>query len=492
MQRKDCTTLEQRAVIRFLNAEGIQTSHICQRMKNIYVLEHPAYSPDLAPSDYFLFGLLKKELKGKRFDSDEDVQKVVQDFFHTLPKSANKEGIYKLPERWRRCIESQELINEFDDVLANVQMWGVCRLLNLMMDEGSSPELTHELVVTLGSLAQGTEENVKGILNMGTFAILLQGAKLHFGQVGSQRSAGKVLLTIFWDVDGPICLDFLSSRQRMNNDLYCDILVNKLKPGIRNKRRGKLSKVLEHTHTHPAYSPDLAPSDSFLFGLLKKELKGKRFDSDEDIQKVVQDFFHTLPKSAYKEGIYKLPEHWRRCIESQGKGVQSSYFQLTHVERAGGLTYNGWPAVMFHPDEKVVEACLRCLRTLCLSPYAPVEELFERENVLKYLLERGQGRSMSNQECVATILACASKDAEKQNLLCSHGAVDFLFNLLHSPVYKVQLPALKCLGHLCYDNEKVASIIVSANYNCKSLPDYLVELMGRDKTSEMQLAAAKW
>ncbi|UYV73578.1 hypothetical protein LAZ67_10004141 [Cordylochernes scorpioides] len=91
---KDCTTLEQRAVIRFLNAEGIQTSQICQRMKNIYgfeVLEHPAYTPDLAPSDYFLFGLLKKELKGKLFDSDEDVQKVVQDFFHTLPKSAYKE-----------------------------------------------------------------------------------------------------------------------------------------------------------------------------------------------------------------------------------------------------------------------------------------------------------------------------------------------------------------------------------------------------------------
>ncbi|UYV61311.1 hypothetical protein LAZ67_1004315 [Cordylochernes scorpioides] len=33
---KDCTTLEQRAVIRFWNAEGIQTSQICQRMKNIY------------------------------------------------------------------------------------------------------------------------------------------------------------------------------------------------------------------------------------------------------------------------------------------------------------------------------------------------------------------------------------------------------------------------------------------------------------------------
>ncbi|UYV60776.1 hypothetical protein LAZ67_1002268 [Cordylochernes scorpioides] len=89
--------------------------HLGDCQASFEVLEHPAYSPDLAPSDYFLFGLLKKELKGKRFDSDEDVQKVVQDFFHTLPKSAYKEGIYKLPERWRRCIESQGDYFELDE-----------------------------------------------------------------------------------------------------------------------------------------------------------------------------------------------------------------------------------------------------------------------------------------------------------------------------------------------------------------------------------------
>ncbi|UYV84215.1 hypothetical protein LAZ67_X001539 [Cordylochernes scorpioides] len=80
----------------------------------------------------------------------------------------------------------------------------------------------------------------------------------------------------------------------MNSDLYCDILVNKLKLDIRNKRRGKLSKGVLFLHEnarphtscktvstiiklgfevleHPAYSPDLAPSGYFLFGLLKKE-----------------------------------------------------------------------------------------------------------------------------------------------------------------------------------------------------------------------------
>ena len=36
--------------------------------KQITVLEHPAYSPDLAPSDFFLFPKLKEILKGRQFD----------------------------------------------------------------------------------------------------------------------------------------------------------------------------------------------------------------------------------------------------------------------------------------------------------------------------------------------------------------------------------------------------------------------------------------
>ena len=36
-------------------------------------LDHPPYSPDLAPSDYYLFPGLKKELKGRHFPSDAEV-----------------------------------------------------------------------------------------------------------------------------------------------------------------------------------------------------------------------------------------------------------------------------------------------------------------------------------------------------------------------------------------------------------------------------------
>jgi histone-lysine N-methyltransferase SETMAR len=45
-----------------------------QKLADIYfeVLKQPAYSPDLAPSDYYLFPNLKKYLKGRKFSSTEE------------------------------------------------------------------------------------------------------------------------------------------------------------------------------------------------------------------------------------------------------------------------------------------------------------------------------------------------------------------------------------------------------------------------------------
>jgi len=42
--------------------------------KQITVLEHPAYSPDLAPSDIFLFLKIKEILKGRHFDDIDDIR----------------------------------------------------------------------------------------------------------------------------------------------------------------------------------------------------------------------------------------------------------------------------------------------------------------------------------------------------------------------------------------------------------------------------------
>ena len=45
--------------------------------KNISVLPHPPYSPDLAPCDFYLFPKLKSKLKGHHFGTMENIQKIV-------------------------------------------------------------------------------------------------------------------------------------------------------------------------------------------------------------------------------------------------------------------------------------------------------------------------------------------------------------------------------------------------------------------------------
>jgi len=40
-------------------------------------MEHPPYSTDLAPNDFWLFPKIKSALKGRRFQDTEDIQRNV-------------------------------------------------------------------------------------------------------------------------------------------------------------------------------------------------------------------------------------------------------------------------------------------------------------------------------------------------------------------------------------------------------------------------------
>jgi len=53
---------------------------------NMTVIPHPPYSPDLAPCEFFLFPKLKLRMKGRRFDTTEEIQEESQRVLHTIPK----------------------------------------------------------------------------------------------------------------------------------------------------------------------------------------------------------------------------------------------------------------------------------------------------------------------------------------------------------------------------------------------------------------------
>ena len=106
-----------------------------------------------------------------------------------------------------------------------------------------------------------------------------------------QKSAGKVLASIFWDQDSILLINYLPKGQTINAEYYSSLLVQ-LKDILKEIRRAKFNKVVLILHDnapahralatpkklaypsfqfldHPPYTPDLDPSDYHLFLRLK-------------------------------------------------------------------------------------------------------------------------------------------------------------------------------------------------------------------------------
>ncbi|XP_046354018.2 histone-lysine N-methyltransferase SETMAR-like [Haliotis rufescens] len=121
----------------------------------------------------------------------------------------------------------------------------------------------------------------------------------------TQPSAGKIRATVFLDSKGVLMIDYKPPKKTITGAYYAD-LMKKLPNAIKEKQRGMLtagvlllhdnapvhkSRVaqaaireckFEHLN-HPPYSPDLAPSDYYLFRNLKSHLRGTRFANDDDL-----------------------------------------------------------------------------------------------------------------------------------------------------------------------------------------------------------------
>ncbi|EGI68332.1 Histone-lysine N-methyltransferase SETMAR [Acromyrmex echinatior] len=91
-----------------------------------------------------------------------------------------------------------------------------------------------------------------------------------------------------------------------------------------DQKRDPMAKFNEFRYEllpHPAYSPDLAPCDYFLFPNLKKWFKGKRFTREQLIVET-EAYFEGLDKSYYSDGLKKLENRWIKCIKLKGDYVE--------------------------------------------------------------------------------------------------------------------------------------------------------------------------
>ncbi|GFN97531.1 histone-lysine N-methyltransferase SETMAR [Plakobranchus ocellatus] len=69
------------------------------------ILPHPAHSPDLALSDFHLFGPLKRHLRGMAFETEDDFISELRNWFDNLDVDFFRVGINLLLSRWQKCID---------------------------------------------------------------------------------------------------------------------------------------------------------------------------------------------------------------------------------------------------------------------------------------------------------------------------------------------------------------------------------------------------
>ena len=89
------------------NARPHTSHHTSQEIEKIgwKVLPHPPYSPDLAPSDFHLFGPLKDAHRGIHFEDEEAVKISVRQWVRKQNPAFYRTGIHALVKRWTKTVE---------------------------------------------------------------------------------------------------------------------------------------------------------------------------------------------------------------------------------------------------------------------------------------------------------------------------------------------------------------------------------------------------
>lgn len=159
-------------------------------------------------------------------------------------------------------------------------------------------------------------------------------------------SAGKRMAVVFWDNHGILQIDWLPEGDTITSQYYIGCL-ERLRSTVKKERRGKLTRGVlllqdnARPHTshltmaalhdlnfaamaHPPYSPDLSPSDYWLFSPMKNYLRGKHYGNLSALSSAVSQWIKATPIVFYKDGIDTLPQRWQKCITLEGNYIEKA------------------------------------------------------------------------------------------------------------------------------------------------------------------------
>ena len=153
-------------------------------------------------------------------------------------------------------------------------------------------------------------------------------------RVSRKIDSKKVMISVIWSIMGIKSITMLGKNQKFNRVFFSEIVLLDLSKKIRtngyylhmdnarphlvpNKLRELGLKRLEH----PPYSPDIAPSDFFLFGYLKDQLQGYEFEDEEQLFDKVSEILYAIPKATLESVYNEWMERLFRVIEANGNYI---------------------------------------------------------------------------------------------------------------------------------------------------------------------------
>jgi hypothetical protein len=75
--------------------------------KNMVMVPHPPYSPDLARCGFFLFLRMKLQLKGCHFQEVSEIQEQLPTILHAIAKCQFRRCFQQWQQCWTHCINSE-------------------------------------------------------------------------------------------------------------------------------------------------------------------------------------------------------------------------------------------------------------------------------------------------------------------------------------------------------------------------------------------------
>jgi hypothetical protein len=73
---------------------------------------------------------------------------------------------------------------------------------------------------------------------------------------------------------------------------------------------------------HPRYSPDLTPSNFFLFGHLKRMLQGTEFQNAEELLEAAVQILSDIPLETVMATFHQWMERLQACFDGHGESVE--------------------------------------------------------------------------------------------------------------------------------------------------------------------------